>query len=392
MTTMPTPNKNLPILTSERFLDLFLEDTPFIDVRSEIEFQRGSIPNAHNLPILNTLEREMVGKCYKDQGPTKAVHLGLTIMSGETLLQRQERWSQFLSEHPNAIIYCFRGGLRSSWAQTFICAERMASASPIARIEGGYKALRNFLISSLNTIINQRSWIILGGKTGAGKTLFLNRINNAGITHAHTIDLEGLANHRGSAFGGNSTPQPTQIDFENHLAVKLLKSTAHHQHRPTIIENESRLIGTIAIPELLYQKIQSAPIIILDKSVEERAEHILQGYIIDRYRQLCKNDDDDEQAINALCEELGGSLTKISKKLGGLRFQQILTLLHDGKKCLIQSSAKDFSGFLPFITALLIDYYDPFYLYNQTRNQHRTLMMGSEQEILDFLKRRTTNI
>ncbi|MBF0313644.1 MAG: tRNA 2-selenouridine(34) synthase MnmH [Oligoflexia bacterium] len=353
----------------ERIAEIFTQNLPLIDVRAAVEFEKGGMPNACNLPLLNNKERELVGICYKERGPSAAILLGQQLVSGETLLDRQVKWARFIEENPNALLYCFRGGLRSKWAQTFIFEY---TGREIARVEGGHKALRHFLLNTMVKESEERSFLILGGKTGAGKTELLLR-------HAYQIDIEGLAVHRGSAFGNRMTPQPSQVDFENALAVKLLQM----RKGPSILlENESRVLGRISIPDALYCKMQNSPLIILNKSVEERARFIVQTYIVESYHYYLQKSDsgqDESSALEMVHQDLKQSLQKISRRLGGVRYQEILALLERA------TNSSKWEEYLPFVERLLVDYYDPYYDYAESKNSERIVFSGREEEILEYL-------
>ena len=118
------------------FRELLKSATPFLDVRAEIEFDKGAIPNAFNVPILNTDERHQVGTCYKQQGQDRAVELGHSLVCGQTKQQRLERWCQFAAANPNGLLYCWRGGMRSNLAQQWMRAE----GTQMDLVPGGYKA------------------------------------------------------------------------------------------------------------------------------------------------------------------------------------------------------------------------------------------------------------
>src|SRR5690606_29057034 len=138
-------------------------------------------------------------------------------------------------------------------------------------IKGGYKALRRFLIDSLDQLIESQELRILSGRTGTGKTRVLQQLPNP-------VDLEGLANHRGSSFGRQVTPQPSQIDFENRLSVAMIK--AHHLNGgPVYLEDESRLIGRCTLPLSLRDRMAQAPLMILEQPMEERVAIIREDYV-----------------------------------------------------------------------------------------------------------------
>jgi len=192
---------------------IFQGDTPLLDIRAPIEFANGSFPSVLNVPLMTDDERHLIGIRYKEKGQESAIKLGRELVNGHLKEQRVGNWLDFVNKHPSGALYCFRGGLRSKIAQEWIYQQ---SGISYPRIKGGYKALRSFLINEMSRIVNEKIFLVVGGQTGCGKTLLLNKLENS-------IDLEGLANHRGSAFGNNVTPQPKQIDFENAFAIELIK-------------------------------------------------------------------------------------------------------------------------------------------------------------------------
>ena len=221
---------------------LLLTDTPLIDTRAPIEFARGSLPTAVNLPLMTDSEREQVGTCYKQHGQKAAIDLGHQLVQGDVKAERIAAWADFAKTHPTGALYCFRGGLRSSIAQQWL----HESGIEYPRVKGGYKSLRRWLIEYTDQTFASATLLFVGGRTGAAKTRVLNE-GNAGQPIPGSVDLEGLAHHRGSAFGRRTTEQPTQISFEMGLGVALLK----HKQRPhpcLILEDEGRLIGRCALP------------------------------------------------------------------------------------------------------------------------------------------------
>ena len=194
------------------FRDIVLGNIPLIDVRAPIEFEKGAFPHAINLAIMNDKERHLVGTAYKKSGNEAATKLGYSLVSGTIKEERMKAWKDAIQANPNALLYCFRGGSRSQISQEWLDE----SGINIIRLKGGYKAFRNYLLAEIEKAPQQFKPTIIGGRTGSGKTILLKKIQNS-------IDLEGLANHRGSAFGRKITPQPAQIDFENALAYELIQ-------------------------------------------------------------------------------------------------------------------------------------------------------------------------
>ena len=233
-----------------------------IDVRSPLEFERGAFPNAVNLPLLFDTERHEIGKMFKNAGKDAAINLGNELVCGESKARRLGNWQKFLQENPSAVVYCFRGGIRS---QTF---QQWLKDMDVPLVEGGYKALRRYLIDTIETVTASSELMIIGGKTGSAKTHLLNTLN-------FSIDLEGLANHRGSAFGRRIQGQPSQINFENQLGIALLKLPFENTQQ-LFLEDESRSIGSLSIPKEFHDKMTASPIAMLEESLEAPGRNDLQ--------------------------------------------------------------------------------------------------------------------
>ncbi|HUX96083.1 MAG TPA: tRNA 2-selenouridine(34) synthase MnmH [Bacteroidales bacterium] len=268
----------------ENFLQLS-EKTTICDVRSPSEFASGHIPGAVNIPIFSDQERELVGIKYKKEGSIPAIKLGLNL-SGPQMSEKLSRALKISTDN-QLLVHCWRGGMRS---------EAMAWLFSLAGInvnvlDGGYKAYRHFILEKLS---EKRKMMILGGLTGSSKTHILNRLKKSGC---QVIDMEGLANHKGSAFGAlGQMPQPSTEHFANILYDAWGKTDPDV---PLMLEDESRNIGTVFMPDTLYENMQKAPAIILMMDVKTRMPRLLR-----EYTQFPK-------------EVLVASVKKISKRLGG---------------------------------------------------------------------------
>lgn len=358
---------DLPVI--DDYESLFVNNTPLLDTRAPIEFSRGAFPSAQHAPLMTDDEREQVGICYQNIGKEAALELGHQLVSGKVKEQRLDAWMAFFQNNPDGILYCFRGGLRSQITQRWIF-ERSGIAYP--RIKGGYKSMRRYLIDELENLGKKLNFVVIGGQTGAGKTLLLNRLRNS-------IDLEGLANHRGSAFGNDVNPQPTQINFENALAVELIKNK---QQTFIALEDEGTNIGTIHIPDALKLKTQSSKLVVLKASVDERIELSLKTYVADMHDKYCALDA--QNGFENFAIYWRQSLGKIRKRLGGVRYQELAKILED-----VLNKYQDADSvrlFLPIIETLLVDYYDPMYAYQINNKKNRIVFEGSADEIIDFLK------
>lgn len=357
----------LPVITD---LDsLFAQAIPLMDVRAPIEYQAGTIPTAENHPILDDDQRHIVGRCYKQQGQQAAIERGHTLIQAAAKQQRIQAWQHYATQHPEGALYCFRGGLRSKISQQWLY-EATGIAYP--RIQGGYKAMRNHLIQQLETDAQQMRPIIMAGRTGVGKTLFLQRLR------PH-LDLEQLAYHRGSAFGQHATPQPSQVNFENALSLALHKLVQSEQTY-FISEDESRNIGARHIPTCFYTAYRQAPLIELQATIEQRITITQQTYVqetLAEYQQWLGP----TQGFAAWAEQLNNSLARIQKRLGGVNYKKIQQALTYA----IQQHHQDISCHRDWIAPLLLDYYDSMYQYQLDQKQQRIIFRGDQWTIYDYL-------
>jgi tRNA 2-selenouridine synthase len=355
----------------EDFRRLFLENTPLLDVRAPVEFHKGSVPLAENHPIINDEERHQIGKRYKEMGQDEAMTLAYDLVSGEIKQQRIEAWQRFAAEHPSGVLFCWRGGMRSKLAQQALYEE---SGILYPRIKGGYKALRHFLLDELQSATEALSYLRIGGRTGVGKTLFLNTLPNS-------IDLEGMARHRGSAFGPRAIPQPSQVDFENTLAIALLRYRAHTQ-APLAIEDESRNIGAVTIPEPLFKKLRQSPLLLLEASREERVEISFKEYVSDTLQEY-QHYFGEEEGFARWCDYLLGSIDKIKRRLGGERHAAFRALLE--RAIAAYQGSGDDALFKELIAELLFNYYDPMYDYQIGKNEDLIALRGDAATLREYL-------
>lgn len=356
---------------SADFETLFLTDTPLLDTRAPLEFAQGAFPGTVNLPLMTDDERAQIGLCYKQRGQAAAIALGLELVQGQNKTERVRAWCDFAKAHPGGYLYCFRGGLRSQIAQQWM---REAGVD-YPRITGGYKALRQFLLDALQKSA-KRNFLIVSGQTGCAKTQLLRN-------HAHAIDLEGLANHRGSAFGKRLGGQPNQINFENALAVALLKHNHAMSSMPVLLEDESRLIGRLAVPEVLRQTTLQAPLVVIEMDLETRVEHTCSNYILSNlFEWQAKNGE--EQGFQHFADELRHNLATLQRRLGGYRFTQLATQL-DVALASHQRGNSEYHRV--WIRTLLEEYYDPMYAYQLGQKSGRVQFRGSYMEVMDYLKK-----
>jgi tRNA 2-selenouridine synthase len=297
------------------------DEWPLIDVRSPAEFLQGHIPGAINLPLFSDDERAKVGTTYKKEGKDKAVLLGLEFV-GPKMADIVRQCSK-ISTNKHIRVHCWRGGMRSNSVAWLL---RQAGFD-VDVIPGGYKAFKQEV---RDFIAGQFPLLVLGGPTGSGKTKILHELKILGM---QVIDLEGLANHKGSSFGalGQET-QPSTEHFENMLAFELLKC---HKQDFIWVEDESRKIGTVVLPESFWSQIHQADRVVVKIPKKERLEHLVNEYGI--YSK----------------EELLAALTRIGKRLGPQNLKQAIELLEEGNLWEVAKAS--------------LEYYDKAYAYSATK-------------------------
>ena len=350
---------------------ILLSDTPLLDVRAPVEFQQGAFPYAANLPLMNDDERHAVGIEYKVAGQAAAIKLGHQLVKGPIKTARVQAWADFVQAHPDAIVYCFRGGLRSQIAQQWLAEAGYTRP----RIAGGYKAMRQFLIDTIDTHSTQLSFVVIGGLTGCGKTDVIAALQAK-------LNLEGLANHRGSSFGGRAVRQPSQIDFENMLAIEMLRQ-ARSGHSSIAIEDESHLIGRCAIPLTLRQKTQQSPIIWLTAPLQERVQRIQRDYI-ETLAQDYVAEYGQQEGLAQFQAHLTKSLFNLRKRLGLERYATLEQHLRSALKEQFQSGS--FDQHQAWIEPLLTEYYDPMYTYQRQQKTGKLLIEGDIDQVIDYLR------
>ena len=358
------------------FLSLFLNDIPLLDVRAPVEFSKGAFPAATNIALINNDERHQIGICYKQHGQQAAIDLGNQLVSGEERDKRMQAWQQWWRDNPHGYLYCFRGGLRSQTTQAWL--KEAGVDAPLIR--GGYKAMRTFLLNQLENRIAAQHFEILCGRTGCAKTRVIEAQPNA-------IDLEGIAHHRGSAFGRRPGGQPSQIDFENTLSIDLLKAHAANHHT-VLLEDESKLIGRCHLPFSLQDRIKSQPRIVINETLASRVQVPLEDYVVgplQEYRQHFG----EQQALQQLGEELLAAMDRIRRRLGGLRHQQLRQVLEEALA--VQAINGDTELHREWIHTLLADYYDPMYDYMLSRRHGEIVFEGSRDEVMAFLNERNAS-
>jgi tRNA 2-selenouridine synthase len=316
--------KNIPIQQFVRPGNAFI----FFDVRSPSEFNAGHFPGAFNLPLFNDEERAAVGTAYKQQGRDEAMLLGLEL-SGPRMKDMVEEALR-LAPKKQVALYCWRGGMRSNsvaWLLDWFGFE-------VTLLQGGYKQFRQWVFQQFEV---SRDLMILGGKTGSKKTELLSEIRRSGH---QVVDLEGLAAHKGSAFGGiGQQESPTQEQFENTLAMELFQTDPGEK---LWLEDESRLIGRKVIPHALWEQMRTAQVMFLDIPAADRAIYLANTYgLMDR-------------------ELLTASILSIQKRLGGLDTRMAREALEEGNMILTAE--------------ILLRYYDKAYMHGLSKREPGTII------------------
>lgn len=293
------------------------QERVLFDARTPAEYTKGHLPEAINLPLFSDEERVVVGTLYKQENPEIAFIKGLDF-AGARLSSYVKNALRYAPNRKVAI-YCWRGGKRSGSLAWLLDI----AGFDVQILDGGYKAYRQFVRAQFSA--QQLPLLVLGGKTGSGKTAILHHLRGM---NEQVLDLEGLAHHKGSAFGAlGESPQPSIEQFENELyqAIRTLDL-----NRRIWVESESRLIGKVYLPDGFWQQHEAAPIICLNVSDDYRVQRL-----VDDYAQYPKTD------LIAVFEG-------IKKRLGGQRLQSAVQALEQNDYA---SAAR---------TAL--EYYDKAYL------------------------------
>lgn len=299
-------------------IDEFLKEAEghlMLDVRSEGEYEYGHIPHAVNLPLFNNEERKIVGTAYKQQGREEAILQGLDMagkkMAGFLRFAREQKKSERL------FVHCWRGGMRSesmAWLMSLY-------GFRVSVLKGGYKSYRHRVLDVLSEDFN---FIVIGGKTGSGKTEVLRELKKLG---EQVIDLEALAQHKGSAFGAlGHPPQPSSEQFENLMAEEL---KLFNRKKAVWLEDESRTIGKVFLDINFWIHIRQAPLFVIDLPLEKRLEKLVNEY------------------GSFSVKDLKESLTKIQKRLGNEQWKSAMEALGNGD---IQQAAQ-----------IALQYYDKAY-------------------------------
>lgn len=322
----------------EGFLKL-AEHIPVVDVRSPSEFAAGHIPRAINIPLFNDEERAIVGTKYRQSGRIQAILEGLK-KAGPEMSSKLEKAIK-VSGNSELLIHCWRGGMRSeAMAWLFSLGEIKTQI-----LSGGYKAYRNYVLAGLS---EKRKVIVLGGMTGSGKTQILGNIMKKDW---QVIDLEGLACHKGSAFGAlGQPPQPSTEHFAN-ILFDVWKRTDRDQ--PIWLEDESRNIGSVFMPEQFYNNMQGMPVVIIMMDVRTRMPRLMEEYSV--YPP----------------GELKDSIMRISKRLGGDNTRDAIMAVDNGD--------------IAKAVEITLHYYDRAYMYGlQKKDSKKIIFVETDTDDIEI--------
>ncbi len=324
-----------------------MKDGVVLDIRTPAEFNQGYLPNAISFPLFTDEERVIVGTIYKQQGRDTAVLKGLELVG-----PKLKRFVLQARKYPGALfLYCWRGGMRSSSMAWLL----QTAGREVHLLEGGYKAYRAY---GRELISSGLKLIMLSGPTGSGKTETLHQLAKMGH---QVLDLEGLANHRGSSFGGIGQPeQPTTEQFTNLIFETII---GFDLSKPIWVEGESQAIGRVSILNELFQQMNNCQTIRIDPPQSDRILRLLRDY------------------AGFPVEELRVSIEKISKRLGGKDTQDTLEAL----------AAGDYRK----VTEITLNYYDKSYDFSMARRDTKMIYFDAKSydpeliapELVEFAER-----
>jgi tRNA 2-selenouridine synthase len=323
--------------TIEKFVSLS-QQHPVIDVRSEGEYDHARIPGSYNMPLFDNEERKVVGTIYKQQSREAAIKKGLVFfgpkMSAMISFVEDIKQKEQYNHDRIVLVHCWRGGMRSAGVAWLLDMYGFK----VYTLVGGYKAYRNWVLDQF-----KREWNfnILGGYTGSGKTIILESLKQRGEA---VVDLEGIAGHKGSAFGRIGLPPQESVEmFENKLANELFFTAKKFPDKPIWLEDESQRIGSVSIPHLLWNTIRAKRVYFIDVPFDQRLDYLKETYgLLDKV-------------------ELADAIKRIEKKLGGLETKTSLELLEQN----------DIRGCF----SILLKYYDKLYRKSLEKRENLTALL-----------------
>lgn len=320
-----------------------------LDVRSPAEYREGHIPGALSMPLLSDTERAQTGITYKQKGRDAAVQQAL-IWVGPKMSGFVDQARRLSAGRP-ILLYCWRGGMRSH-SMAWLLKQ---AGLEVSVLEGGYRNWRRHIYEVMAT---WGEWVVIGGPTGSGKTKLLHALKEAG---EQVLDLEALANHRGSAFGAlGLPPQPGNEQFISDIGWKIC---GMKKGQRIWVEDESSMIGSLHLPEVVLARLSTSPFVYLKTDFERRIQELVREY---------------GQQTRA---ELEGAFRKIARKIGGQYLNLALDALHEGR--------------LHEAASIALRYYDKAYAQSLSIRHPEggiSLTWGMHEEAVQVMKRLLHNM
>jgi len=333
-TTIQTPDSSIKNFLREGFsgptAQVYSNLGVLVDVRSPVEFLNGHIPGAINIPLFDNHERAEIGTLYKIKGKEEAVVRGIELVSpklADFIKSVKEKAG------PEGLVHvcCFRGGMRSG----SFCWLMETAGLKAVKLEGGYKKYRNTVLEFFK---QKFPVVMVGGSTGSGKTDIIKELKKL---DAQVVDLEGLAHHKGSAFGFiGQEKQPAQQQFENDLYTAF---SALPVASEIFLEDESFSIGTVQLPYELWQQMKAAPIVKIQVPFELRVKRLVAEY--------------GQTSI----EVLKRPLLAIRNRLGPQHYKTALEHLEKGE--------------MDKVAEITLHYYDKAYEYNHEKRGYKNVFV-----------------
>jgi len=317
-------------------------DFIFIDVRSPNEFEEATIPGAINIPLFNNEERTLIGTIYKTESPEKATEVGLELVSPKIpALIKEIKTSLASGQKP--VFFCWRGGMRSKTVATLY---QIVYPKHVYRLSGGYRAYREYILEQIANIKIENPTFVLHGKTGVGKTILLNKLKAHDNNELAVIDLEDLAGHRGSIFGGIGDINPVnQKKFDSRVYELLINL---NDKSAIILEAESKRVGKVLVPDNIMLAKENGHHILINASIDKRIERIVADY---------KPSENKEELYNAY--------SRIARRLPTEIRHEI-------------NSAFEYNDFYTVVKLFLLHYYDPKYQHSTDQYQGKFLEVNSD--------------
>ncbi|MEG0238220.1 MAG: tRNA 2-selenouridine(34) synthase MnmH [Clostridium sp.] len=304
-------------------IDRIKDDYILIDVRSPKEFEEATIKGAINIPVLLDNERETVGTIYVRESTEEAKSVGISFISKrlpEIFNKIQELYIK--NQGKKIVIFCSRGGMRSGSIHSLLYSLGLK----VYKLKGGYKSYRRYINENLKKVNEDVKYIVLYGKTGVGKTVYLKKLKEMGYD---ILDLEGAANHRGSILGSVSLGNcSSQKAFETEIFEELKSRKSNL----VLVEGESKRIGNTIIPDFIFKSMQNGIKVCIEDSLNNRSELLIKEYIKDQ---------------NSV-DELMVCLDRLKRYLNDERVEGYKKLLLDG-------------DYKTVCEELMVKYYDPLY-------------------------------